>query len=314
MGQIEWAMWANEQALAAGLSECGVKGLGDEGEGGRKAEYGMGMQGWGEDMGRGFRGREAGLRMQGCGDGIWRGVRALAPRSDPWLRPPRAAPLAPPSSPFWPNPPPPGDGGSERQRGRGRADESIVPIVSPWVSHAVPPPCHYRELNPPPRSLLGLLRVPPPSVPRCPHSLEMPGVAAVSPLSRSHADRRSRGGGWAVQGLVLRCVRHVSLWDSGWEGAPDPVQAGRGGEGGPTSPSHCLAPHRSIPAPFPTEFTPTLDHISAPLPMDLTPYPWLPTPFSLTSPPPQLSAAGAFVCLLEYPRSNRQKGSTMERW
>ncbi|NXI87332.1 CY24A protein, partial [Rhipidura dahli] len=26
MGQIEWAMWANEQALAAGLSECG--GLG----------------------------------------------------------------------------------------------------------------------------------------------------------------------------------------------------------------------------------------------------------------------------------------------
>lgn len=24
MGQIEWAMWANEQALAAGLSECGV--------------------------------------------------------------------------------------------------------------------------------------------------------------------------------------------------------------------------------------------------------------------------------------------------
>ncbi|NXW90331.1 CY24A protein, partial [Alopecoenas beccarii] len=23
MGQIEWAMWANEQALAAGLSECG---------------------------------------------------------------------------------------------------------------------------------------------------------------------------------------------------------------------------------------------------------------------------------------------------
>lgn len=108
MGQIEWAMWANEQALAAGLSECGVKGLGDEGEGGRKAEYGMGMQGWGEDMGRGFRGREAGLRMRGCGDGIWRGVRAFAPRSDPWLRPPRAVPLAPPSSPFWPNPPPRG--------------------------------------------------------------------------------------------------------------------------------------------------------------------------------------------------------------
>ncbi|NWV85309.1 CY24A protein, partial [Dasyornis broadbenti] len=24
MGQIEWAMWANEQALAAGLSECGA--------------------------------------------------------------------------------------------------------------------------------------------------------------------------------------------------------------------------------------------------------------------------------------------------
>lgn len=22
MGQIEWAMWANEQALASGLSEC----------------------------------------------------------------------------------------------------------------------------------------------------------------------------------------------------------------------------------------------------------------------------------------------------
>ncbi|NXD39015.1 CY24A protein, partial [Copsychus sechellarum] len=29
MGQIEWAMWANEQALAAGLSECG--GLGGPG-------------------------------------------------------------------------------------------------------------------------------------------------------------------------------------------------------------------------------------------------------------------------------------------
>ncbi|NXP15975.1 CY24A protein, partial [Thinocorus orbignyianus] len=27
MGQIEWAMWANEQALAAGLSECGVLGV-----------------------------------------------------------------------------------------------------------------------------------------------------------------------------------------------------------------------------------------------------------------------------------------------
>ncbi|NXP65672.1 CY24A protein, partial [Chloropsis cyanopogon] len=26
MGQIEWAMWANEQALAAGLSECGGPG------------------------------------------------------------------------------------------------------------------------------------------------------------------------------------------------------------------------------------------------------------------------------------------------
>ncbi|NXV16519.1 CY24A protein, partial [Cepphus grylle] len=26
MGQIEWAMWANEQALAAGLSECGERG------------------------------------------------------------------------------------------------------------------------------------------------------------------------------------------------------------------------------------------------------------------------------------------------
>ncbi|NXE44210.1 CY24A protein, partial [Ptilorrhoa leucosticta] len=26
MGQIEWAMWANEQALAAGLSECGGHG------------------------------------------------------------------------------------------------------------------------------------------------------------------------------------------------------------------------------------------------------------------------------------------------
>ncbi|NXJ85622.1 CY24A protein, partial [Trogon melanurus] len=26
MGQIEWAMWANEQALAAGLSECGSGG------------------------------------------------------------------------------------------------------------------------------------------------------------------------------------------------------------------------------------------------------------------------------------------------
>ncbi|NXL72027.1 CY24A protein, partial [Leptocoma aspasia] len=33
MGQIEWAMWANEQALAAGLSECG--GLGGPGEGTR---------------------------------------------------------------------------------------------------------------------------------------------------------------------------------------------------------------------------------------------------------------------------------------
>ncbi|NXW96575.1 CY24A protein, partial [Larus smithsonianus] len=27
MGQIEWAMWANEQALAAGLSECGDTGI-----------------------------------------------------------------------------------------------------------------------------------------------------------------------------------------------------------------------------------------------------------------------------------------------
>ncbi|NWJ03922.1 CY24A protein, partial [Crypturellus undulatus] len=26
MGQIEWAMWANEQALAAGLSECARPG------------------------------------------------------------------------------------------------------------------------------------------------------------------------------------------------------------------------------------------------------------------------------------------------
>ncbi|NWZ83065.1 CY24A protein, partial [Poecile atricapillus] len=34
MGQIEWAMWANEQALAAGLSEYG--GLGGAGRGGRR--------------------------------------------------------------------------------------------------------------------------------------------------------------------------------------------------------------------------------------------------------------------------------------
>ncbi|NXU21126.1 CY24A protein, partial [Pardalotus punctatus] len=33
MGQIEWAMWANEQALAAGLSECGgQRGLGGLGD------------------------------------------------------------------------------------------------------------------------------------------------------------------------------------------------------------------------------------------------------------------------------------------
>lgn len=35
-------------------------------------------------------------------------------------------------------------------------------------------------------------------------------------------------------------------------------------------------------------------------------------PFSLTPPPG--SAAGVLVCLLEYPRSKRKKGSTMERW
>ncbi|NXM09510.1 CY24A protein, partial [Tyrannus savana] len=34
MGQIEWAMWANEQALAAGLSECaGPRGAGNAGAG-----------------------------------------------------------------------------------------------------------------------------------------------------------------------------------------------------------------------------------------------------------------------------------------
>ncbi|NWS95869.1 CY24A protein, partial [Mionectes macconnelli] len=34
MGQIEWAMWANEQALAAGLSECaGPRGAADAGAG-----------------------------------------------------------------------------------------------------------------------------------------------------------------------------------------------------------------------------------------------------------------------------------------
>uniref|UniRef100_A0A8C3K8I7 Cytochrome b-245 light chain n=1 Tax=Calidris pygmaea TaxID=425635 RepID=A0A8C3K8I7_9CHAR len=35
MGQIEWAMWANEQALAAGLSECG----GGPREGGRSSGW-----------------------------------------------------------------------------------------------------------------------------------------------------------------------------------------------------------------------------------------------------------------------------------
>ncbi|NXA64141.1 CY24A protein, partial [Mohoua ochrocephala] len=49
MGQIEWAMWANEQALAAGLSECGGHGgLGEAGAGrvvGTRAlqKGGMGM-------------------------------------------------------------------------------------------------------------------------------------------------------------------------------------------------------------------------------------------------------------------------------
>lgn len=80
-------------------------------------------------------------------------------------------------------------------------------------------------------------------------------MAAMSPLSRSHADRRGRGGGWAVQGLVLRRVRHVSLWDSGWEGAPDPVQVGRGVSHiifllfGPTSLHSCPFPYRIHPHP-----------------------------------------------------------------
>uniref|UniRef100_A0A803XNP0 Cytochrome b-245 light chain n=1 Tax=Meleagris gallopavo TaxID=9103 RepID=A0A803XNP0_MELGA len=82
--------------------------------------------------------------------------------------------------------------------------------VSPWVSHAVPQPRHYRELTfpPPPPFPARAPEGPTRSIPRCPHSLEVPGMAAMSPLSRSHADRRGRGGGWAVQGLVLRRVRH----------------------------------------------------------------------------------------------------------
>lgn len=35
MGQIEWAMWANEQALASGLSECDGAGHAERGRGRR---------------------------------------------------------------------------------------------------------------------------------------------------------------------------------------------------------------------------------------------------------------------------------------
>lgn len=60
------------------------------------------------------------------------------------------------------------------------------------------------------------------------------------------------------------------------------------------------------------ELSPTPGSVSAPFPMDVTPHPWLRVALFLD--PPPRSAAGAFVCLLEYPRSKRQKGSTMERW
>lgn len=77
-----------------------------------------------------------------------------------------------------------------------------------------------------------------PTVPRCP---------------RSHADRWHRGGGGAVQGLVLRRLRHVSFfffWGGGTVGRPLP-QFGtrRGDHTNPPCPN--LAPNLSIPAPFP---------------------------------------------------------------
>ena len=44
MGQIEWAMWANEQALASGLSECAED---RRGGGGRAGLGGLEMGTWG---------------------------------------------------------------------------------------------------------------------------------------------------------------------------------------------------------------------------------------------------------------------------
>lgn len=60
MGQIEWAMWANEQALASGLSECApAAGPGRAGTGRGRAGAEPGAVGRG-DCAR--RGRAGGLR------------------------------------------------------------------------------------------------------------------------------------------------------------------------------------------------------------------------------------------------------------
>lgn len=82
----------------------------------------------------------------------------------------------------------------------------------------------------------------------------------------------------------------------GWAaGKTCPDWSGGHGRGGRTILLSTLGPNHSFPAPK-------------------SPF------FALTLPPsapfldPPLSAAGVLVCLLEYPRSKRKKGSTMERW
>lgn len=84
MGQIEWAMWANEQALASGLSECDAAGHAERGGGRREPR--LRPRKWSGDGVVGNRLPEAagqgswGTAIPGCGprDGMgWeRGGRA----------------------------------------------------------------------------------------------------------------------------------------------------------------------------------------------------------------------------------------------
>lgn len=214
----------------------------------------MGMQGWGVGLrvwGGGWGGVAGwGCRLEGARLRIRDVERGPNPRNDPWLCSPLSPRAVSPPQPVLAQPRPGMEEVSRTEDAEALA-ERIAPAVchttSPTPSpspaaaggHPLPTPS-----PPPPRSLLGLRG----SRAERPPDVPTRGMAAVSPLSRSYADRRGRGGGGAVQGVVLRCVRHVSLWGSGWEGAPYPVRAGRGGGGGSRISLPTLWPHI---APFP---------------------------------------------------------------